>query len=118
MLAPTAATRMTQDLLSPQAAALLTPESITPGLLYLVSEDAPSRTILCAGAGVFARTVVTETPGVHLAGDACTPEGVAAAFAGIADPAGGLELTEAFQQTYRFVRMAADAAGIELPMEG
>jgi len=118
MLAPTAATRMTQDLLTPEAAALLTPESITPGLLYLVSEDAPSRTILCAGAGVFARTVVTETPGVHLAGADCTPEGVAAAFAALSDPDGGLELTEAFQQTHRFARMAAAAAGISLPSEG
>ena len=51
-LAPTAATRMTEDLLPAEAQALLAPETITPGLLYLVSEDGPSRVILGAGPGV------------------------------------------------------------------
>src|SRR5689334_16534675 len=65
VLSPTAATRMTEDLIPPDALALMTPESITPGLLYLVSEDAPSRVILCAGAGGFARTLIYETEGIH-----------------------------------------------------
>jgi NAD(P)-dependent dehydrogenase (short-subunit alcohol dehydrogenase family) len=56
-LAPTAATRMTEELLPKEALAVMTPESITPGVLYLVSEDGPSRVILDAGAGGFARTL-------------------------------------------------------------
>lgn len=53
-LAPTAATRMTEDLLDEKTLALLAPESISPGALFMVSDDAPTKTILSAGAGVFA----------------------------------------------------------------
>ena len=113
-LAPTAATRMTEQLMSPQALQLLRPESITPGVLYLVSEVAPSRTILCAGAGVFAQTVITETEGVYLDEAERTPEGVAAHFAAISDTSNESELTEAFHQTDKFVRMAAQHKGIDL----
>ena len=108
-LSPTAATRMTADLLPPDALELMTPESITPGVLYLVSEDAPSRVILCAGAGGFARTLIYETRGVHLSQAERTPEGVAAHFAQISDPAGQEMLIGAFQQTTKFVTDAAAA---------
>ena len=54
-LAPTAATRMTEGLMPAAVLAALTPESVTPGLLFLVSDEAPTRTILCAGAGTFER---------------------------------------------------------------
>jgi len=114
-LAPTAATRMTESLMPEQALELLAPETITPGLLYLVSEDAPSRTILGAGAGCYALTKVYETEGVLLEGADNTPEGVAARFAEISDPAGQKELTDAFQQTRKYARKAADARGLTLP---
>lgn len=51
-LAPTAATRMTENLMPPEALELLKPETITPGVLYLVSEDGPSRKILAQGQGI------------------------------------------------------------------
>ncbi|HTP74519.1 MAG TPA: SDR family NAD(P)-dependent oxidoreductase, partial [Burkholderiaceae bacterium] len=87
-LAPTAATRMTEGLLSPQMLQQLTPEAVTPGLLHLVSEDAPTRAILCAGAGTFARAHVTLTHGVHVgAGDAAA-ERVAARFTEISERSG------------------------------
>lgn len=114
MLAPTATTAMTVDLLPGDAADLLAPETITPGLLWLVSDDAPSRTILCAGAGCFAAAKITETPGICLTGDDLTPENVAAGAAQITDPKGEAELTQAFEQTKRFARKAADAQGREL----
>ena len=44
-LAPTAGTRMTEGLIEEKAFALLTPETVTPAVLFLVSEDAPTRTI-------------------------------------------------------------------------
>jgi len=47
-LAPTAGTRMTEDLLPPAVLAMLTPESVTAGALVLCDESAPTRTILCA----------------------------------------------------------------------
>ncbi|WP_121065217.1 SDR family NAD(P)-dependent oxidoreductase [Chachezhania antarctica] len=113
-LAPTAATRMTEELMSPEALELLKPETITPGVLYLVSEDAPTRVILGAGAGCFAQTRVYETPGVYLDGDDLSPEGVAAAMAQISDPDGQEELTNAFMQTRKFAQRAAEAKGLKL----
>jgi NAD(P)-dependent dehydrogenase (short-subunit alcohol dehydrogenase family) len=79
-LAPTAATRMTEDIMPPPVLALLTPESVTPGLLHLVSEGAPTRAILCAGAGVFAAAHVTLTDGVCIGNGPDAPEQVAARF--------------------------------------
>ena len=87
-IAPTAGTRMTQDILPPEMFAALTPESIAPGALFLVSEDAPTNTILGAGAGVFQAAYVTLTQGVALKGDELTPEGVAAHWSQIADRTG------------------------------
>ncbi|MFD2855907.1 SDR family NAD(P)-dependent oxidoreductase [Seohaeicola zhoushanensis] len=87
-LAPTAATRMTESLMPEDALALLQPETITPGLLYLVSEDAPSRVILGAGAGAFAVTKVYETLGATLTGEELTAEGSRPPLAGSRTPRG------------------------------
>src|SRR5215470_2953763 len=54
-LAPSAATQMTRGLLSEAALSVLGAELVSPGLLALVADDAPTRAILCAGAGHFAR---------------------------------------------------------------
>jgi NAD(P)-dependent dehydrogenase (short-subunit alcohol dehydrogenase family) len=84
-LAPTAATRMTEGLLPPEVLARLNPAAVTPGLVYLVSEDAPTRTILCAGAGTFERAHVTLTHGVHIGSGADAAEQVAARFDAISN---------------------------------
>jgi NAD(P)-dependent dehydrogenase (short-subunit alcohol dehydrogenase family) len=105
-LAPTARTQMTENLLPADAAALLSPESVTPGLLFLVSENAPSRVILGAGAGAFAVTHIQETPGVYLPEAERTPETIAARFAEISDPATARPLDNAFGQTFKFVSLA------------
>ena len=67
IISPTAATRMTEELLPPQALALMRPEAITPAVQYLLSEDAPTRTIMGAGAGSFAVIKIMETEGINLA---------------------------------------------------
>ncbi|MGR3794232.1 SDR family NAD(P)-dependent oxidoreductase [Vannielia sp. SX4] len=113
-LAPTAATAMTDGLLPEDAAALLTPESITPGLLWLVSPDAPSRTILAAGGGVFSVARITETLGLNLADGEITPEAVAEGAALLTDPDGAEDLPDAFSQTRRFAAQAAEARGLPL----
>jgi len=69
-LAPTAATQMTDGVLSPDALAALAPELVSPGLIALVGEEAPTRTILCAGAGNFAQANVTLTEGYYAGADA------------------------------------------------
>jgi len=68
-LAPTAATAMTEGVLPPEALARLTAERVSPALLALVGDDAPSRMILLAGAGSFESANITMTQGLHL-GDA------------------------------------------------
>ena len=65
-LAPTAATRMTENLMPEAVLKLLEPGAVTPALLALVAEDAPSRAILCAGAGSFERAHITLTEGVFI----------------------------------------------------
>ncbi|MCP3731718.1 SDR family NAD(P)-dependent oxidoreductase [Sphingomonas sp. MG17] len=87
-LAPTAGTRMTEDIFPEAAFKAFTPESVAPAALYLVSEDAPTNAIVGAGAGVFQAAYVTLTQGVRLQGDELTPEGVAAHWQAIADRTG------------------------------
>lgn len=117
-IAPTAATRMTEGLIGPEILALMKPESITPAVLYLLSEDAPTRTIMGAGAGSFAVIKVVETEGLNLPQDQWTPDAVAANFAKISDMSTARDLGGAFFQTFKYVEQAAKAAGITLPKMG
>ncbi|MEX2519115.1 MAG: SDR family NAD(P)-dependent oxidoreductase [Paracoccaceae bacterium] len=109
-LSPTAVTRMTEELFSGAAKELLTPESISPGVLFLASKEGPKRAILCAGGGCFARTYLHETEGVLLTGDDLTPDGVAAAFERISDMEGAKALQGAFEQTQKYADKAEAAA--------
>jgi NAD(P)-dependent dehydrogenase (short-subunit alcohol dehydrogenase family) len=112
VLAPTARTAMTEGLLPPTAAALMAPETVTPAVLFLSSEEAPSRVILGAGAGTFAVTHITETAGVYLDDAERTPETILARWAEISDPATATPLSDAFGQTRKFVAAAAKAKGM------
>ena len=86
-LAPTAATRMTEDLGGGLDLDALRPDLVTPGLLHLVSEAAPTRAILCAGAGGFEAAHVTLTQGIYADG-ADAAEQVAADWAEVQDSDG------------------------------
>jgi NAD(P)-dependent dehydrogenase (short-subunit alcohol dehydrogenase family) len=69
-LTPVAYTRMTSNLMPPEAKKLLTPESVTPAVIYLASENAPNGIILCAGAGVYSVSKIMESDGLSLGLDA------------------------------------------------
>ena len=84
-LAPTAATRMTEGLMPEAVLKALAPEAVVPAMLVMASEDAPNRTILCAGAGSFEAAHITLTPGVHLGLSDDTPERLAAALAQVSE---------------------------------
>jgi NAD(P)-dependent dehydrogenase (short-subunit alcohol dehydrogenase family) len=84
-LAPTAATRMTEHLLPEAVLKLFGPETVTPGLIALVAEDAPTRTILCAGAGGFEQAHVTLTPGIHLGHPQDAAERIATQWRSVGD---------------------------------
>ncbi len=110
-IAPLAATRMTEDLLPPEALDAIRPERVTPGVLYLCSDEAPSRMILSAGGGLFATATVVETQPVYFGDDVLSPEAIAQQFSGTQDWAQAVSYPEARGETRRFVHLAMEAAG-------
>ncbi|HYJ83848.1 MAG TPA: SDR family oxidoreductase [Allosphingosinicella sp.] len=84
-IAPTAATRMTEDIFPPDLLALFNPDNVVPAALYLVSQEAPSGAIVGAGAGVVQAAYITLTPGVALPEGRRTVEEVAANWDRICD---------------------------------
>ena len=113
-LAPTAGTRMTEGLIDEKAFELLTPETVTPAVLYLVGEDSPNRTILCAGAGSFAVTRIVESDSVWLSPEEQTPEGIAAHWGEITSTEGEKALQAGFEQSFKMVGKAVEGLGIKL----
>ncbi|MEM6534086.1 MAG: SDR family NAD(P)-dependent oxidoreductase [Pseudomonadota bacterium] len=85
-ICPVAATRMTEGLMPQEMLDQLKPEYVTPGVMNLVKDDAPTGFILSAGAGVFSRSQIVETKGAFVGqGEALTAEAVAAKWDEIAD---------------------------------
>jgi len=86
LLSPSAKTRMTEDLGFPaEVLDALTPEAITAAMLFLVSEDAPSRSIISCAGGGYSRAYIVETDGVYLPPAEQTPENIAAQWDKISD---------------------------------
>ncbi|MCW1932737.1 SDR family NAD(P)-dependent oxidoreductase [Pararhodobacter zhoushanensis] len=104
-LAPAAMTQMTEALLPAGAADALGPEKVSPAALFLVSEGAPTKTILTAGAGVIAVARIEETPGLAL-GDAPDVDDVAAAWDALQAQPIHNPVRAAWEQTQKFVDMA------------
>lgn len=114
-LAPTANTRMTEDLIEDQRILdLMTTESVTTAVLALAAEDSPNRSILCAGAGGYSRAIVYETDGIFLSPEQQTPENILDQWDQLEDPNGQQELTAGFLQTNKFVAKAAQSLGVDL----
>jgi NAD(P)-dependent dehydrogenase (short-subunit alcohol dehydrogenase family) len=86
-LAPTAHTAMTENILPEPVKALYRPELVSPALLKLVDEDAPTRAIVCSGAGHLARAYVTLTAGVYIGDRPDAAEQIAAQWEAIGDRA-------------------------------
>jgi NAD(P)-dependent dehydrogenase (short-subunit alcohol dehydrogenase family) len=106
-LAPTAGTRMLEDIIPDQKVMdAMTVESVTAGLLTLCDRDAPNRSILCAGAGGYATTHIYETEGIYLPPEQQTPENVRANIDKINSTEGEKILTAGFEQTNKFVEKA------------
>jgi NAD(P)-dependent dehydrogenase (short-subunit alcohol dehydrogenase family) len=103
-IAPVAATRMTANLLPPDVAARLAPEYVTPGVLFLCSEEAPTGAILTAGGGAFAMARIVETEGVYLGEGALSVEEVRENWGRIADETGQKAYVNGGEQTQKFFR--------------
>ena len=113
-LAPSAATRMLEGLMPEEQLAALAPAAVSPAILALVGEDAPTRTILCAGAGSFEQAHVTLTRGVHLGTGDDVPERLLASL----DDVGTLE--DITIPATGFVQQQQELAnaGLTLELEG
>jgi NAD(P)-dependent dehydrogenase (short-subunit alcohol dehydrogenase family) len=109
-ISPVAATRMTQNIgISDDFLAKLAPEMVTPGVMFLCSEEAPTGVILAAGAGVFALARIYETEGAHLTGDALSAEGVRDHWAQIADETGQQAYVNGGEQGAKVLRRLTEA---------
>ncbi|MEE2653749.1 MAG: SDR family NAD(P)-dependent oxidoreductase [Pseudomonadota bacterium] len=112
-LSPTAATRMTEDLLPKEVLDLLTPESVTAGALVLCHESAPNRHMLCAGAGGYASSRIFETDGVFLGVEQQTPEAILENWDAITSEAAQRPLEAGSKQTEKFLAKAMAAMSAE-----
>lgn len=99
-LAPSAATRMAEGILSPEKIAALNPHVVSPAVLALVGEEAPTRKIVCAGAGAFEQVHVTLTKGIYIGDAEDAAEQLASQWDALADqtdqivPEKGVELPD------------------------
>ena len=109
-LSPSAATQMTQGVLSEESLRFLDPALVSPALLALVGDDAPTRAILCAGAGHFARASVTLSRGCQIGAGATAGERVIEQWDEISDRTGEIVPTRGFTQVERELA-AAGATG-------
>jgi NAD(P)-dependent dehydrogenase (short-subunit alcohol dehydrogenase family) len=105
-LAPTAATGMTEGVLPEASLAMLAPALVSPALLPLVVEDAPTRAIVCAGAGHFARAYVTLTEGRFIGAEPGAGERLMAAWGVVSEPAGQHVPEYGFAQAEREIASA------------
>jgi hypothetical protein len=77
-----------------------------------VSEDAPTRTIIAAGAGSFAVARIVESAGKWLPPAEQTPEGIAAHWDEIAATAGENQPQAGFEQTVKMTGHAMVGLGL------
>ncbi|MDO8409942.1 MAG: SDR family NAD(P)-dependent oxidoreductase [Phenylobacterium sp.] len=103
-IAPVAATRMTENLMPPAVLERLKPEYVTPGVVYLCSEEAPTGAILTAGAGAFALSRIYETEGVYLGEGGLSVEEVRDNWSKISDPEGQQAYAAGGEQSQKFFR--------------
>ena len=109
-IAPTAATAMTEAILPLEILARLSPAAVSPGLLALVAEDAPTRTILCAGAGSYEQAHITMTQGIHVGIGDDAAERIAARWNEIGDTAGATVPQAGSAQGMLEISKASDAS--------
>ena len=105
-LAPTAGTRMTEDLLPSSVLDLMTAESVSAGALLLCDKTAPTRTILCAGAGGYATASMYETDGIFMPKESQNPDEIVAKWDELSDVSAHKALESGGKQTEKFVMKA------------
>lgn len=113
-LAPVAGTAMTDGLLPEPVFKLLAPEYVSQGVVFLASEQAPSRTVLAAGGGSFAVYKGLETEGINLLPDQVDADVIAQRWDEISSDGSMRELQGGFEQTEKFAQQGAASLGLKL----
>lgn len=106
-ISPVAATRMTEGLMPPEVLEKLKPEYVTPGVVYLASDEAPTGAILTAGAGAFALSRIYETEGVYLGEGGLSAEEVRDSWSQITAEDGQKAYFNGGEQGQKFFRKMA-----------
>jgi len=109
-IAPTAATRMTEDIIPEAMLAQIAPQHVTPAVLYLASNDGPSRTIMLAGAGCYSIAKLLESDGLYIPEDECSPETIAAQFEAISDMSDAREMLAGNDHVMKIIQKATKGA--------
>jgi NAD(P)-dependent dehydrogenase (short-subunit alcohol dehydrogenase family) len=108
-LAPTATTRMTESLLPADMLQAFGPGNVVPAMLVLASEQAPTRTTLCAGAGAFEAANITLTQGAWIGTGPDTPERLLAQLEAVRDRRGEMVPASGAEQGTNELRLARGA---------
>lgn len=111
-LAPTATTAMTAPLFADEIKHHLRPSLVSPGLIQLVGEDAPTRVILCAGAGHFKTANITLTSGAYIGAGDDAAEQIGLRWSEIADRSGETVPANAGAQITQELTAAAAALNL------
>ncbi|WP_102868713.1 SDR family oxidoreductase [Pseudovibrio exalbescens] len=107
-IAPTAVTRMTEELLDASSTQTLKPENVAPAVLFLCSDQAPNKTVIMAAGGSYSVAQLIETPGLHLPEEKRTPEEIAARFERIRSLEGGYSSSSAFDHVANLLKAPRD----------
>ncbi|MDE2607510.1 MAG: SDR family NAD(P)-dependent oxidoreductase [Burkholderiales bacterium] len=110
-LAPTAATRMTEDLFPPDMLQAFGPEAVVPAMLVLAGAEAPTRTTLCAGAGGFEAANITLTQGAYVGVGPQAPERLLERLDAVRDRHGESVPASGAEQGANEMRLARTARG-------
>jgi len=108
-IAPSAGTRMTETIMDVGTLKMLAPENITPAVVFLCSQAAPTRKVLVAAAGTYTLAEMVETQGIHLAEGDRTPEAIAANWGRIADRTDAEPVNSAMEGVAKLVKAMANA---------
>ncbi|MEO5962014.1 MAG: 3-hydroxyacyl-CoA dehydrogenase, partial [Thermomonas sp.] len=96
----------------PEQLAKFKPELVSPAVLALVSEQAPNRAILSAGAGGFELVYIALTQGVYL-GEAATAEAILAHWSELGSRDNDFVPTQGFGQArHELAKTGFDSAGV------
>ena len=107
-ICPVAGTRMTENLMPPEMVQALKPEYVTPAVIFLASQDAPTGVVISAAAGAFSSAQIVESTGVNL-GHSATADDVAANWSKISDFTGAKHFTMGGEHSAHFFELLKNA---------